>query len=345
MDNNIFLSYIIPCYNVEKYLPRCIKSLEKQKIDGFDIEFVFINDGSADDSLRLIREFAARDRRVVVLNQENQGVSAARNNGLTKARGTYVFFLDGDDWMTDAASQYMYDACKNDEPDIIIMGNYKAYEKGLNDNTIWVDAATCTKDGVYDKYDFIKRTRRLPISSKVYRSEFLRTEGITFDSSLIVGEVYAFFIHALTRAKKVGVSEKYIMVYLRRDSNSATSKPNIDRDCQILNTLHSIDDGVSRFCEAIQDLSSYKKSLFWLVTAFAVIKYAKKYKYTSEIGYLMKAIKNDNLYNSLLRYMLSGEAGLYYSTLSALIYFLPPSVSYRLIRNSIRFYQYFHNKN
>ena len=91
------LSIIIPVYNVEQYLPRCIDSILEQSFA--DFEAIVINDGSTDMCRLIIDEYANQDSRIKVIHQENMGVSAARNSGLRVARGKYIGFVDADDWI------------------------------------------------------------------------------------------------------------------------------------------------------------------------------------------------------------------------------------------------------
>ena len=89
------ISVVIPVYNVEKYLKRCLDSIINQTFK--DIEIICVDDGSTDGSHQILQEYAARDNRIVVLSQQNSGVAAARNNGLKKAKGKFIYFCDSDD--------------------------------------------------------------------------------------------------------------------------------------------------------------------------------------------------------------------------------------------------------
>ena len=91
------VSIIIPTYNTEKYIGNCIESVIKQTYH--NLEVIIVNDGSEDNTLEIITKARLRDNRIVVINQENNGPSAARNAGLKICRGDYVFFLDSDDWL------------------------------------------------------------------------------------------------------------------------------------------------------------------------------------------------------------------------------------------------------
>lgn len=90
-------SIILPVYNVEKYLPRCLDSLLNQTLN--ELEFICIDDGSTDKSLDILRRYARKDSRFIIVTQENQGSGVARNKGLQLAKGKYIAFLDPDDWI------------------------------------------------------------------------------------------------------------------------------------------------------------------------------------------------------------------------------------------------------
>src|SRR5699024_7703741 len=93
------LSIIVPVYNTEKYIETCLESLLNQDIDKSMYEIICVNDGSTDGSLAILKEYAKQYDNVVLIDKENEGVSIARNIGLEKARGDYVWFIDADDWV------------------------------------------------------------------------------------------------------------------------------------------------------------------------------------------------------------------------------------------------------
>lgn len=105
------ISIIIPIYNCEEYLEECIKSVFCQTLK--ELEIICINDGSTDGSVQIVKKFCAEDERVILLHQENQGAGAARNQGIKKAKGKYVAFLDGDDYYLDPeALELMFEECE-----------------------------------------------------------------------------------------------------------------------------------------------------------------------------------------------------------------------------------------
>ncbi len=91
------ISVILPVYNVEAYLEECLDSIISQDLQ--DIEIICVNDGSTDNSLKILQDYAINDKRIIILDQKNQGISGTRNNGLKKAQGEYIFFSDSDDYL------------------------------------------------------------------------------------------------------------------------------------------------------------------------------------------------------------------------------------------------------
>ena len=97
---NMKLSIIIPVYNVEEYIARCLDSIYNQNIEESQYEVIVVNDGSPDGSLDITKTYVLKHTNLTIISQENAGLSAARNAGLEKAQGEYVWFVDSDDWLT-----------------------------------------------------------------------------------------------------------------------------------------------------------------------------------------------------------------------------------------------------
>ena len=110
------VSIIVPVYNVEKYLERCLDSLINQTFK--DIEIICIDDGSIDNSGKILDEYAAKDSRLKVIHQNNAGQAAARNNGMKIASGRYISFVDSDDWVDKDFIEKLYDAIIRNDADI-----------------------------------------------------------------------------------------------------------------------------------------------------------------------------------------------------------------------------------
>lgn len=128
-------SIIVPVYKVEEYLDRCIQSILKQTFTDFEV--ILVDDGSPDNSGIICDNYAAKDNRIVVLHQKNQGVSAARNNGLDIAQGEYICFVDSDDWIEQEMLAEIEADISNKSNDVVIWGvkniyNDRIYEDNIN---------------------------------------------------------------------------------------------------------------------------------------------------------------------------------------------------------------------
>lgn len=122
----VTVSVIIPVYNVEKYLVECLESVISQDMCG--IELICINDGSTDKSQEILNDYAERDRRIIVINQENRGLSCARNKGIDYAQGEYLLFLDSDDCLAEHALKNLYTAAQTEGLDILTFDAKCFYE-------------------------------------------------------------------------------------------------------------------------------------------------------------------------------------------------------------------------
>ena len=128
------VSVIIPVYNSEKYVEKCICSVMAQTLP--ELEIIIINDGSIDESGKILRKLAQKDSRIILLEQENKGVAAARNLGVEKATGKYLTFVDGDDYLQEDYIEKMYSLAEKETLDMVICGLTYVDEGGKELNKI-----------------------------------------------------------------------------------------------------------------------------------------------------------------------------------------------------------------
>lgn len=121
------VSIILPVYNVANYLPKCLDSLLNQTLE--DIEIICVDDSSSDNSLQVLQNYAAKDKRIKVLNQPNSGPGVARNQGIKEAKGEYIGFVDPDDWVDENMFEKMYSAAKANDADLVECGLLSHSEK------------------------------------------------------------------------------------------------------------------------------------------------------------------------------------------------------------------------
>ncbi len=117
------VSLIVPVYNAENFLARCLDSICNQTFK--DIEIICVNDGSTDNSLQILNEYSQKDSRIIVIDKKNEGVSAARNDAIRKSTGEYVSFVDADDWLENDAVEVLYEAIKEKQVDVVRANYFK----------------------------------------------------------------------------------------------------------------------------------------------------------------------------------------------------------------------------
>lgn len=125
--SKIKVSVIIPAYNAEKYIKMTVESIINQTLK--EIEVIIINDGSTDNTLSIINELEKKDDRIIIINNENKGVSYSRNIGIKKSRGEYLAFIDADDWIEKNYLKDTYNIAEKQELDIVLTDIYRLFKK------------------------------------------------------------------------------------------------------------------------------------------------------------------------------------------------------------------------
>ena len=211
------VSVVIPVYNCEKYLPACIASLRAQSLA--QMEFIFVNDKSPDDSLSILRAAEREDPRIHVIDfPENRGVSAARNAGLAQATGEFVGFCDSDDWVETGMYERLYGAAKESNADISFCRVYK--DRGDKSENVPLGFETGTRfDRAAIRETLIPAmlsretdSDDLPLSGYTPRNLFRRSaiEGLAFRPDIRYAEDLLFIVEAMLRAcAAVAVDEAY----------------------------------------------------------------------------------------------------------------------------------------
>lgn len=222
------ISIITPVYNVQPYIERCLSSILNQNYS--DWEWVLVDDGSADKSLEILREYAAQDNRIRVFTQQkNQGPAAARNLALEQVNGDYITFLDSDDWMEDNALALISMAIEEHYPDMVMwnfkryvqdgfkMGNYPMPAAGYHD-------ACATQNYAADfVFEYRKRKGQYFPSCwiKAFKAEIIQKNGLRFNPRLKRTEDYMFLAEAHSYLKDMFVINEALTVY-RANEGSIT---------------------------------------------------------------------------------------------------------------------------
>lgn len=198
MYKDIMISIIVPVYQGEQYIKKCINCIQRQMYS--NLEIIVVNDGSTDDTSNILDSIAEKDDRIVIVNQNNQGVSAARNMGLRMATGKYVMFVDSDDEIDEQMCKKMIEAAVKSESDVVI-GGFIQVGKHTNLSIIH------DIDGVFIVDEFMKLFEKMnntyiyqSVCGKLYKKEIL--SECKFDSKMRLGEDLMFNYQVYKYAKK-----------------------------------------------------------------------------------------------------------------------------------------------
>lgn len=231
----IKLSIIIPCYGVEKYLDRCMKTIVNQTIK--DIEIILVDDGSPDKVPQLCDEWAKKDSRIRVIHKQNGGLGFARNSGLDVATGEYVAFVDSDDYVDSSMYETLWNEARASNADVVFCG-FKTEQR----NGIWKDSNEVSSRTEWKNEDvrnfmldmiacapYVKEERRFQMSvwHSIYRRSIIEDNNIRFHSEReVVSEDIPFQVDFLTKAKKVVYLPQTFYFYcLNGTSLTATFRP------------------------------------------------------------------------------------------------------------------------
>lgn len=199
---DVLVSVIVPVYNSETTINRCIDSVLRQSYK--NIELIIINDGSSDNSLELINQYT--DNRIKLINQVNSGVSIARNNGIKSALGDFLVFLDSDDEIVENCIEKLLNKILNSNLDMVVCG-YNLYDIDL----------IMSKKSSNDELKFTKEQLKLELEKnstfslfaipwcKIFKKDIIMNNDILFDSSLSLGEDSCFVLDYLKHCKMVKI--------------------------------------------------------------------------------------------------------------------------------------------
>lgn len=224
---SIKVSVIVPMYNVEKYLARCLESIVNQTLK--DIEIICVNDGSQDKSNKIAQSYTEKDSRVILINQENKGLSAARNAGMDAARGKYISFIDSDDWIDLDFLEKLYTAAEKYNADAACASILRPHDSGKNPYKVKFETEQIFSV-VAEKYRILEIPRRCYVWNKIYKLDELKRQELRFIEGVTFEDIY-FTIRFLYYCKEiVTVPETCYHYYVNRKSitRAATDKSQID---------------------------------------------------------------------------------------------------------------------
>ena len=218
---NPTVSIIVPIYNAEKYLNRCIDSILNQEYT--DFELILVNDGSKDSSGQICDEYAAKDNRVRVIHKENSGVSDTRNRAIDQAKGTYLQFLDSDDWITPDATKLLVRAAQEHDCDFVIADFYRVVGERLSHK------GDIEEDGVMTQEELAAHMMENPADfyygvlwNKLYRRDIVEEHKLRMDTEISWCEDFMFNLEYIRYAKVFYALQAPIYYYVKTKGSLAS---------------------------------------------------------------------------------------------------------------------------
>lgn len=233
---SIKISIIVPVYNAGKYLAQCLDSLINQTMR--EIEILCVNDGSADESLSILKKYVEKDLRVTIITQKNAGVSAARNNGILHAKGQYIMFVDADDWIDLDTCEIVWKEVKKEKADVIIWPYVREYDnrslkKSIFNKSKIVFRGKAVERNLHRRYvGMIDRELSVPenidvlnpVCAKIYNKQIICNNNISFHIRQTSSEDLLFNLYVFEKVKCAVYVNKFMYHYRRNDMSSQTRK-------------------------------------------------------------------------------------------------------------------------
>lgn len=219
------VSVIVPVYNASRYLDSCINSILNQTLT--DIEIIFVNDGSTDNSLEILNSYAEKDVRITILSQENISAGVARNKGLAIAKGEYLSFLDADDFFESEMLSEAYNRAKKVDADVIAFrcDRYDDKRKDFTETTWTIRDENFPKKEVFSYKDInnIFNCFSSWAWDKLFKAQFVRNNNLLFQNQKSINDLY--FVHsALARAERISIIDKILAHKRHNNDDSITTK-------------------------------------------------------------------------------------------------------------------------
>lgn len=231
----IELSIVIPCYNVEEYIKECIESVLEQ--DMYFYEILLINDGSTDKTLSILELYSSNPK-IKIVNQQNGGLSKARNTGLLNAKGEYILFLDSDDFVEKRSINKVLKLIKEKSLNILAFNFFIYY----NSSNFYCEKRKIIKKNIFSGKDFLKfnlLNKNYPMSwLNIYNKEFLIKNNLFFKEGILHEDV-EFYIRLLKKVENM-IYVDIPIIYYRQRNGSITKKKNKRRESylEILKTYN-----------------------------------------------------------------------------------------------------------
>lgn len=294
-NSNIKVSVIVPVYNTELYLKRCINSILNQSFQ--DIELIIVNDNSTDSSSKIIKDFIDKNNNIIYINnEENRGVSNCRNEAIKISRGEYILFVDSDDYLDESMIETMYNEASSNNLDIAICGYFLDYEDGNTQNRI----INLDENRIYNRYEILSEIlhHKNGITghswNKLLKTSIIKSNNIQYPEHMKIYEDIAFFSRLFPHCKRIKNIKKMFYHYIQRNNSSIkTINESVVLDTEEIVRL------VNKSITELNLMNDFKDEYCAFVTRMFSVASHKIYSYSNDSTiqkeYIKRLINSDVL--------------------------------------------------
>tara|TARA_B100000787_G_scaffold145969_1_gene116367 strand:- start:1952 stop:2959 length:1008 start_codon:yes stop_codon:yes gene_type:complete len=269
----MLLSVIIPCFNVEKYIEKCILSVINNDLDLRDLEIILVDDESPDNTVSIVKNMIRSYAKIKLISQKNKGLGGARNTGVLNASGDYVLFLDADDYLKKNALKNVITFASENKLDILEYGAI-----GVTEKCDEVYRYSKSTDIILSGFEYLDNTNYMNSAcNKLYAVSFLNNHGLRFEERIFI-EDFEFNTRAFYYAKRVKAVEDILGCFVQT-SNSITRNISIEKNSKMLSDIEEVIDLTIKFQQEESNFSSkvhkvFKERIAFLTTTllFNLIK-------------------------------------------------------------------------
>ncbi|MBQ9780417.1 MAG: glycosyltransferase family 2 protein [Clostridia bacterium] len=229
------VSVVIPIYNVEQYLDKCVESVVGQTYK--NLEIILVDDGSPDTCPQKCDEWAAKDSRISVIHKKNGGLGFARNSGIDRASGEYITFVDSDDYLTVDAIETMLSRIEKEQSDLVVGQFVKVYPDGSQTPSSypWMHDCVISKDEAMHMIGSLKKPLPCSAWAKLYRRTIFK--DIRYPSLKSAEDTYTF-PHVIGHCSTVSVTSTVVYHYVQRETSIIHNKTRVRQIDSLMAILH-----------------------------------------------------------------------------------------------------------
>ena len=245
------VSVIVPVYNAKLHIARCVESIRRQSYP--NLEIILVNDGSSDVSLQVADVYARADKRILLIDKDNSGVSATRNLAISMSTGKYLQFVDSDDYLAPDATRLLVEKAEQNTADLVIAPYYRVethkplFSKNEEDSYQTIEQYGFLDAGFYDKTTFARGLMKEPASfyygvmwNKLYRRDIVHNHGIQCNVDLGWSEDLLFNLEYIRYAFRFYALEQPVYYYVKNPQSITATQLGLRNTMKMLSTKASL---------------------------------------------------------------------------------------------------------